>query len=267
MELADRVVLITGGGGGIGRALALAAAEAGARVLVADRDAAAADAVASEVAAREVSGRGFAADVGDAAAFGRLLDDAEAVHGRIDVFCSNAGLLATGGLEVDDAAWQRAWDVNFMAHVVAARRLVPPMLARGGGAFVLTASAAGLLNQVDAAPYAVTKHATVAFAEWLRLTYAHRGLEVVCVCPLGVRTAMLTDHLGSSPLADYLAADAVEPAAVADATLAALREGRFLALPHPQVLDFLRHKTADYDRWLAGMNRLHRSLAAPATER
>ncbi|MEM9555338.1 MAG: SDR family oxidoreductase [Acidobacteriota bacterium] len=255
MELHDRVVLITGGARGIGRALAHRFRAAGARILLADLDG-----DGASRAADEVEGHGFAADMGAEASVAAMLDDALAVHGRVDVFVSNAGILSVGGIDASEDVWQQAWQVNFMAHVYAARRLVPPMLERGDGAFILTASAAGLLNQIGAAPYGVSKHATVAFAEWLHFTHSDQGLRVVCVCPLGVRTAMLHDNLGREPLADHLAQTAVEPETVAEATLDALRDGRFLALPDPQALDFFRHKASDYDRWLAGMNRLKTQL-------
>ncbi|MEL7058807.1 MAG: SDR family oxidoreductase [Acidobacteriota bacterium] len=251
----DDTVLITGGGRGIGRALAHRFHAAGARILVADLDQAAAETVASEV-----DGRALAVDVGDEASVAAMCDAALDAHGRVDVFVSNAGILSIGGLEASEAVWQQSWQVNFMAHVYAARRLVPPMLERGRGAFLLTASAAGLLNQIGAAPYAVSKHATVAFAEWLHFTHADQGLEVVCICPLGVRTPMLEAQRGLEPLADHLAETAVEPEAVADAAFDALAARRFLALPDPQALDFFRHKAADYDRWLAGMHRLKTKL-------
>lgn len=255
MNLQDQVVLITGGGRGIGRALARRFQSEGARILVADLDADSAASVAAEI-----GGHGFGVDMGSEESVSSTLDDALAVHGRIDVFCSNAGILSLGGFDAPEEIWQQAWQVNFMAHVYAARRLVPAMLKRGDGAFILTASAAGLLSQVGGAPYAATKHATVAFAEWLHLTHSHQGLRVVCVCPLGVRTAMLKENEGKEPLADHLAQTAVEPEDVAEATLTSLREGRFLALPDPKALEFFQGKAMDYDRWLAGMNRLQREL-------
>lgn len=254
-DLQGQVVLVTGGGRGIGRALALRFHAEGARVLVTDLAKADADAVAAEV-----DGHGFGADVGSEESMATMLDEALAVHGRIDVFCSNAGVLSLGGADASEEIWQQAWQVNFMAHVYAARRLLPPMLERGHGAFVITASAAGLLSQIGGAPYAATKHATVAFAEWLHLTHSHQGLKVVCVCPLGVRTKMLKDNQGKEALADHLAQTAVEPEDVADSAIAALREGRFLATPDPKALEFFQGKAMDYDRWLAGMNRLQRVL-------
>jgi NAD(P)-dependent dehydrogenase (short-subunit alcohol dehydrogenase family) len=255
VNIQDQVVLVTGGGRGIGRALAHRFRADGAQVLVADLDAASADAVASEV-----GGHGFGVDMGSEASVTSMLDAALAVHGRVDVFCSNAGILSVGGFDAPEETWQQAWQVNFMAHVYAARRLIPAMLERGGGAFVITASAAGLLSQIGGAPYAATKHATVAFAEWLHFTHADQGLRVVCICPLGVRTAMLEANLGEEPLADHLAQTAVEPEVVADAALDALHAGRFLALPDPKALEFFQGKAMDYDRWLSGMNRLKQQL-------
>lgn len=255
-DLEGQVVLVTGGGRGIGRALAHRFHAEGARVLVTDLAKADADAVAADV-----DGHGFGADVGSEESMAAMLDEALAVHGRIDVFCSNAGVLSIGGADASEEVWQQAWQVNFMAHVYAARRLLPPMLERGRGAFVITASAAGLLSQIGGAPYAATKHATVAFAEWLHLTHSHQGLRVVCVCPLGVRTKMLEDNQGKEPLADHLAQTAVEPEDVADSAVEALREGRFLATPDPKALEFFQGKAMDYDRWLAGMNRLQQELS------
>ena len=255
MNLKEQVVFVTGGGRGIGRALAHRFHDHGAHVLVTDLDTDAASTVASEV-----GGHGFGADMGKEESVSSMLDAALDVHGRVDVFCSNAGILSVGGFDASEEVWQQAWQVNFMAHVYAARRLVPAMLERGEGAFVITASAAGLLSQIGGAPYAVTKHATVAFAEWLHFSHSHQGLRVVCVCPLGVRTAMLRQNQGREPLADHLAETAVEPEDVAEAAVDALREGRFLALPDPKALEFFQGKAMDYDRWLAGMNRLQRDL-------
>ena len=254
-DLRNQVVLVTGGGRGIGRALAHRFHTAGARLLITDLAQDDADAVALEV-----NGQGFAADVGDEESMATMLDQALGIHGRVDILCSNAGVLSVGGFDASEEVWQQAWQVNFMAHVYAARRLLPPMLERGAGALVITASAAGLLSQIGGAPYAVTKHATVAFAEWLHLSHSHQGLRVVCVCPLGVRTRMLEDNQGKEPLADHLAQTAVEPEDVADCAVDALRDGRFLATPDPKALEFFQGKAMDYDRWLAGMNRLQRDL-------
>ena len=181
------------------------------------------------------------------------VDRIERELGPIDLFCSNAGILVMGGSEVPDADWDRIWQVNLMAHVHAARALVPRMLARGGGYLLNTASAAGLLTQIGSAPYAVTKHAAVSFAEWLSITHGARGLKVSVLCPQAVRTAMIagSDEGGVAGVDGVL-----EPEQVASAVVEGLADERFLILPHPDVLDYLRRKTGDYDRWLRGMRRL-----------
>lgn len=248
-------VVVTGGGGGIGRAIARRLAADGARVVVNDLDPAAARAVADEIG-------GFAApgDAGTERGVGTLIETATGMLGEIDVYCSNAGTVAGQGPETPDDLWQRAWEVNAMAHVRAARALLPGWLARGSGTFVVTASAAGLLTMLGAAPYSVTKHAAVGFAEWLAATYAHRGLAVHCVCPQGVRTSMLG---GSGRAGDVvLAGTAIEPEQVAGALAAALAEGRFLVLPHPEVRDYYVNRATDTDRWLRGMSRLQQRIEA-----
>jgi len=256
MEILNAVAVVTGGGNGIGRALCHALAAAGARgVVVADVDETAARTVAAEI-----DGLAVAVDVRDEAQIQALIQAARDRFGTIDLVCSNAGILLEGGIETPDAAWQQAWEVNFMAQVYLARAAMPDMLERGSGAFLITASAAGLLSQPGGAAYAATKHAAVAIAEWLHMTYAHRGLQVACLCPMGVKTAMLHDNLATSSLAQQLSQEALEPEAVAEAALAGLRDGRFLILPHPQVGDFYRGKAADIERWLAGMGRLVRQL-------
>jgi NAD(P)-dependent dehydrogenase (short-subunit alcohol dehydrogenase family) len=180
------------------------------------------------------------------------------VLGEIDIYCSNAGTVAGEGPETPDDLWQRAWEVNTLAHVRAARALLPGWLARGDGTFVVTASAAGLLTMLGAAPYSVTKHAAVGFAEWLAATYAHRGLTVHCVCPQGVRTQMLANSGRSGEV--VLADAAIEPEQVADALAAAMAEGTFLVLPHPEVRDYYVLRATDTDRWLRGMSRLQRRI-------
>lgn len=246
-------VVVTGGGGGIGRAVARRLAADGARVVVNDLDETAARAVAAEVG-------GFAApgDAGTAQGVDDIVRSAREFLGDIDIYCSNAGTVAGEGPETHDDLWQRAWEVNTMAHVRAARALLPGWLERGTGTFVVTASAAGLLTMLGAAPYSVTKHAAVGFAEWLAATYAHRGLAVHCVCPQGVRTRMLADsgRAGEAILAEA----AIEPSQVADALAAALAEGTFLVLPHPEVRDYYVHRATDTGRWLRGMSRLQRSV-------
>jgi NAD(P)-dependent dehydrogenase (short-subunit alcohol dehydrogenase family) len=252
-------VVVTGGGGGIGRAIARRLAADGARVVLNDLDATAAQAVAEEVGGLAVPG-----DAGTEQGIADLIESARDFLGEIDIYCSNAGTAAGAGPETPDEQWQRAWEVNAMAHVRAARALLPGWLERGAGTFVVTASAAGLLTMLGTAPYSVTKHAAVGFAEWLAVTYAHRGLTVHCICPQGVRTAMLA---GSSRAGEVvLAGSAIEPSQVADTLATALAEGTFLVLPHPEVHDYYVRRASDTDRWLHGMSRLQQRVAASTGE-
>jgi NAD(P)-dependent dehydrogenase (short-subunit alcohol dehydrogenase family) len=252
-------VVVTGGGGGIGRAIARRLAADGARVVVNDLDHRAAAAVAAEIEGFAVPG-----DVGTEQDVAGLITAAAELLGEIDIYCSNAGTVSGTGPETPDDLWQRAWEVNTLAHVRAARALLPGWLARGRGTFVVTASAAGLLTMLGAAPYSVTKHAAVGFAEWLAATYAHRGLAVHCVCPQGVRTQMLANsgQAGEVVLADA----AIEPEQVADALAAAMADGKFLVLPHPEVRDYYLQRATDTDRWLRGMSRLQRRIEERAIE-
>jgi NAD(P)-dependent dehydrogenase (short-subunit alcohol dehydrogenase family) len=256
VELRDRHVVITGGGSGIGRALARRIAAEGARaVVVADLDLQAAEAVAGEI-----GGAAVEADVGREDQVRALVARARELNGAIDLFCSNAGVPGPGGgPEAPDEAWQRTWEVNVMAHVWAARAVLPEMIARGEGYLLSTASAAGLLTQVGALAYSVTKHAAVAVAEWLAITYADAGIKVSCLCPQGVRTPMLEhaleDPVGAAPL---LAEGLLEPEDVAEAVIAAIREERFLILPHDAVARYMALKAAQPERWLEGMRRLVR---------
>ncbi|MEA2404882.1 MAG: hypothetical protein QOE08_1529 [Thermoleophilaceae bacterium] len=245
--------MVTGAASGIGRALALAFADAGARVVVADLDSDGADKVAAET-----GGLAFRADVSREEEIMRLISEAEAANGPIDLFFSNAGVPGPGGgPEAPDDAWQQTWDVNVMSHIWAARALVPGMVERGDGYLVNTASAAGLLTHVAAMPYAVTKHAAVAVAEWLSINYAGSGVKVSCLCPQAVRTPMmmatLEDSSGDSVLA---AGDMLEPEQVAAVALEAIRDERFLILPHPEVAKYMAVKAGEPERWLAGMRRL-----------
>lgn len=251
MEIRDKVVAVTGAAGGIGRALAGRFASEGARAIaVIDCDGDGAERVAREIGARALALR---VDVSSAREVEDAVDRIERELGPIDLFCSNAGILVMGGADVPDAEWQRIWDVNVMAHVHAARSLVPRMLARGGGYLLNTASAAGLLTQIGSAPYAVTKHAAVSFAEWLSITHGSKGLKVSVLCPQAVRTAMIagSDEGGVAGVDGVL-----EPEAVAQAVVDGLAVESFLILPHPEVLEYLRRKTADVERWLRGMRRL-----------
>lgn len=253
MTLDQRVAVVTGGASGIGRALCRRFAAEGARVVVSDLDLRGAEAVAEEI-----GGVAYRTDVSIERDIIALVGHVEQRVGPIDLFCSNAGIAIAGGFETPDDEWRRIIDVNLMAHVWAARVVVPDMLRRGGGYFVTVASAAGLLTQIGSAPYAITKHGAVAFAEWLAVTYGDKGLRVSCVCPLGVRTPML--HFGDERITALLEPEAITPEAVAEATLRGITEGRFLILPHPQVADFMARKTADPDRWIRGMHRLQTKL-------
>jgi NAD(P)-dependent dehydrogenase (short-subunit alcohol dehydrogenase family) len=256
VELAGKVALVTGGASGIGRALCRRFAAEGASVVVADVDAPGAAAVAQEIGGLAVPG-----DMSVEADVIALVDAARLSFGRIDLFCANAGILwgerpadpaALIGPDASDEAWERMWRVNVLAHVYAARAVVPLMLEQGGGHILVTASAAGLLTILGNAPYALTKHAAVALAEWLAITYGDQGLGVSCLCPEFVRTDMLASA-GEPPVT---ASSVVEPEEVADLVVEGLRDERFLILPHPQVAEYFRRKADDYDRWLAGMRRL-----------
>lgn len=243
-------VVVTGAGGGIGAALARRFTAEGARVVVNDLDAARARAVADEIGATAVPG--------DAS---EIVEEArEALGGRVDVYCANAGLGSPGDPFADEAVWASAWDVNVMAHVRAARALLPDWLERGEGRFVSTVSAAGLLTMIGAAPYSVTKHGALAFAEWLSLTYRHRGVRVHAICPQGVRTDMLTSAGSAGSL--VLEPTAIEPHEVADALLDAIGAERFLVLPHPEVAGYYQARAADPDQWIGSMNRLQQKWEA-----
>lgn len=257
MDLTGRTVVVTGGASGIGKAMAERfAMEAAQGVVVADIDGAGAEAAAERVPGAAI---GVACDVTDEAALNELIDRAESEFGQIDIFCANAGIGAGAGLDASDEVWRQVMEVNAMSHVYAARRLVPGWLERGEGYFVSTASAAGLLSQIGDVTYTVSKHAAVAFAEWLALTYGDRGVGVTCVCPQAVDTPMLDlgGALVEAGAAATLASGALLPAAqVAAAALDGVREGRFLVLPHAEVAEYWRRKAADPERWLAGMRRL-----------
>jgi NAD(P)-dependent dehydrogenase (short-subunit alcohol dehydrogenase family) len=253
MNVSGAGIVITGGGGGIGRAIARRFAAGGGRVVVNDLNPGAAAAVAAEIGGFAVPG-----DAGTADGVRELIAAATEHLGEIDIYCSNAGTVGGTGPDTPEDEWQRAWEVNTMAHVRASRALLPGWLARGRGTFVVTASAAGLLTMLGAAPYSVTKHAAAAYAEWLAATYAHRGLTVHCICPQGVRTNMLA---GSGRAGDVVLKDtAIEPEQVADALWDAMAEARFLVLPHPEVLDYYQLRAANTDKWLRGMSRLQQQI-------
>jgi NAD(P)-dependent dehydrogenase (short-subunit alcohol dehydrogenase family) len=244
------VAVVTGGAGGIGSALGRALAAQGCPVALVDLDLAAAEAAASSIPGAV----GFAADVGDESAVERMIAQVQERLGPIDVYCSNAGVATPGGVG-DAAAWEVSWRVHAMAHVHAARALLPGMVGRGRGAFVVTASAAGLLLMMQSAPYTVTKHAAVAFSEWLAVVYGGRGVQIHCLCPQGVKTPMIVgDPAGGHEV--EASGELLEPDAVATCVVEAIRSGEFLVLPHPQVHEFERMKVDDRDRWLRGMRRL-----------
>lgn len=254
MNLQGKTVVVTGAARGIGKALAERfVAEGAAKVVCADL---LADQVAETAAGLGGKGLARAVDVSKEAEIAALVDWAEAEAGPIDLFCSNAGISVKGGPEVSDEMWQKIWDINVMSHVWAARHVVPKMIARGGGYLLNTSSAAGLLSQIGSAPYATTKHAAVGLAEWLALTYGDQGIKVSVLCPQGVRTEMTRGGEGNVAAKDGM----LEPEEAAEACVRAIEAETFLVLPHPQVLDYMRNKTANYDRWIGGMRKLNRQF-------
>lgn len=272
MDLSERVAVVTGAGNGIGAAIARAVHAAGARgVVVADIDAAGADAVATDLdAVRPGSALAVPTDVSSERANAALVARTIDAYGAIDVFFANAGVaVGTDLASTPEAAWQLAFDVNVHAHRWAAAHLLPGWLERGEGYFVSTASAAGLLAQIGSVPYSVTKHAAVAFAEWLSITYGDRGVRVSCLCPQGVNTAMLNGPADAIVGGDAVRASGavLEPEQVAAVVVQALADERFLILPHPEVRDFQQRKAGDVDRWLAGMRRLQARVVAEHGER
>jgi NAD(P)-dependent dehydrogenase (short-subunit alcohol dehydrogenase family) len=261
MDVKGRIVVVTGAAEGIGAALARGAHARGAKaVVVADRNGVGASAVA-----KAIGGRAVSCDVASDVAVGQLIADVEKTEGPIGLFCSNAGI---GGSKSDpgnaaspaDEVWQRAWAVNVMSHVYAARHLLPLMIARGGGAFLNTISAAGLLNQIGSAVYATTKHAAVGFAENIAIAHRDQGIRVGILCPQAVDTTLLREAGVGAQHVDGV----ITPDQCADAAFAGLAAGHFCILPHPQVATYMKAKTADYDRWIGGMAKLQRTLAAAA---
>jgi len=254
MRIADKIIVVTGGANGIGRALCRRfAAEAARTVIVADVDGAAATEVASEI-----GGVAIETDVSRESDVARLVMQTATDAGPIDLFCSNAGIAITGGEETVNVDWQRCWDVNVMAHVYAARHVLPGMLARGEGYLLQTVSAAGLLTHIQSATYSATKHASLAFAEWLAIAYGDRGIKVSALCPQGVRTDML--RRAALEGRGFLVDGALEPEQVAEEVVKGLADERFLILPHPDVGEYFRRKATDYDRWLRGMRRLKANI-------
>jgi NAD(P)-dependent dehydrogenase (short-subunit alcohol dehydrogenase family) len=241
MELAGKVCVITGAASGIGKAAALRFAKEGAEGLV----------LGDLNEFKPEAGVAVRCDVAKEGDIQNLVREAEKRYGRVDVFFSNAGIFQAGDIHAPDADWERNWKIHVMAHVYAARAVVDGMIARGGGYFIVTASAAGLLNIVESATYGVTKHGAVSIAEWLAIAYGRKGLKVSCLCPQAVLTNMFTGDGGSAGVDGALT---VEQAM--DELVKTMREERFLVLPHPKVLDYIRMKTGDYDRWLGGMQKL-----------
>jgi NAD(P)-dependent dehydrogenase (short-subunit alcohol dehydrogenase family) len=257
MQIADKVIVVTGGAHGIGRALCERFHKEGAKgICVADLD----EASGREVAER-VRGNFVRCDVRDEAQLQGAIADTEQRFGAIDLFCSNAGIGVrdAGGLVsgASNADWTKIWEVNVMQHVYAARALLPKMIARGSGYFLITASAAGLLSQIGSAPYSVTKHAAVGFAESLAITHGEQGIRVSALCPQGVWTNM-TRGQGDTPQAGD---GMLQPEDVAQCVVDGLAAERFLILPHPQVLTYMQRKTSDYDRWIHGMQRFRRKFS------
>lgn len=275
MDIANRVAVVTGGASGIGKAICLALARAGAAVVVvADIDGPGAAKVAAEIEATGHRAMAMPADVSVETDVQAVVAEAERAFGAIDLFFSNAGIIVAGGMEVSDDAWSRIWAINVQSHVYAARALLPGMLARGQGYMVITASAAGLLTQLGSAPYAVTKHAAVALAEWLSITYGEQGLTVSCLCPQAVTSNLAATsrrelgegavpaNVGDTGGSAQAAVDGVlDPDDVARTVLAAVAAEQFLILPHPDVATYERRRTDDRERWLRGMRRMQSRLS------
>lgn len=254
MHLNGKVAVVTGGANGIGRALCRRFAIEGARgIVVADIDP-----VRTQEAAEEIGAVPVQCDVSKEADIQRLIEEATKKFGQIDLFVSNAGIAIGGGAEAPDSEWERIWHINFMSHVWAARHVLPQMLARGDGYLLATSSAAGLLSSIGSAPYAVTKHAAVAFAEWLSITHGPT-IKVSCLCPQGVFTDMLM-HAGAGPATAALRPEAISPEEVADFVIRGLAEEKFLILPHPIVAEYVQRKARDHDRWIAGMRKIQAKI-------
>lgn len=254
MDIKDRIVVVTGAASGIGQALAHRfAAEGAHQVICADLNE-----TGAQHTAAQIGGTAMRCNVGREDDIVTLIERTEADIGPVDLFCSNAGILVAGGVDTPNDDWQRIWDVNVMSHVWAARHMIPRMAARGGGYLLNTASAAGLLNQVGSAPYGVTKHAAVGLAEWIALSHGDDGIRVSVLCPQAVRSAMTQGHEEHVAALDGM----LEPEPVAEACVQAIRDETFLVLPHPEVLQYMRNKTADYDRWLGGMRKLNRRFGS-----
>jgi NAD(P)-dependent dehydrogenase (short-subunit alcohol dehydrogenase family) len=258
MQVAGKVVVITGAASGIGLAMASRFVSDGARSVVmadvSDR--------LREVASA-VGGVPMQLDATSEEQTQRLVEAVTRDIGPIDLYCANAGLLVKGGVEVPDVQWQRAWDLNLMAHVYAARALLPGWQERGSGYLLHTASAAGLLTGLPALPYSVSKHAVVALAEWLAIRYRGDGIKFSCLCPQGVRTQMMEE--GGREAERELGAGAISPEEAAETVVQGLAAESFLILTHPEVAEYEQRRAADHDRWIGGMSRL-RSRLEEATQ-
>lgn len=253
MEVKDKVVVVTGAARGIGAAMCRRfVAEGAAGVVISDRDRAAADLLAEELGQMAVT-----CDVGIESQVRILVEKTARKYGRVDIFCSNAGITSKGGLDCSTAEWQNQWNVNVMSRLFAARCVVPLMIQQGSGYLIHTASAAALLTEIGSAAYSVTKHADLAMAEWLSVCYGRQGIRVSCVCPLGVETDMLDE---SDPIHRYLHLHSISADDVAKSVVAGIRSEQFLILPHPEVAEFMALKHEDRDRWLRGMQRLRQKL-------
>ena len=249
MEVKDKTIVVTGGASGIGRALCQRFAREGAKaVTVADINEEGATAVADDI-----KGLAVKCDVRKEGDIIELVRQTEEKSGPIDMFCSNAGITVDGGVEVSNEDWQNIWEINVLSHIYAARAVIPGMIEGGGGYLLNTSSAAGLLNQIGSAPYAVTKHAAVGLAENIAITYGEQGIKVSVICPQAVRSEMTRDGAGVAGVDGM-----IEPEQVADAVMEGLADERFLILPHPEVRTYMERKVADYDRWLRGMCRLQK---------
>lgn len=251
MQIKDKVAVITGGANGIGEALARRFHAEGAHaVVVSDIDGAGAERIA-----KEIGGFGIRTDVGVEAEIQQLVHEAEKRFGQIDLFCSNAGIFIPGGIEAPNADWARMRDIHVMAHLYAARAVLPKMLERGEGYLLQTVSAAGLITSLESAIYAVTKHASLALAEWIAMTYGDRGIRVSALCPQGVRTNMLMQDPDN-----FLVEGSVTVEQVADSVIEGLADEQFLILPHADVAEYFKRKANDYDRWLRGMRRFRNEV-------
>jgi NAD(P)-dependent dehydrogenase (short-subunit alcohol dehydrogenase family) len=254
MEARGKVIVVTGGASGIGRALCRRFAKESAKVVVSD-----VNEKGARVVADEINGLAVKCDVRKEDEIIDLVRQTEHKIGPVDVFCSNAGIMVPGSVDASNEDWQRIWEINVMAHVYAARAVIPGMIERGGGYFISTASAAGLLSQIGSAPYSVTKHAAVGLAENLAITYGDLGIKVSVICPQAVRTEMTATGPGVAGVDGM-----IEPEQVADDVMKAMAEEKFLILPHPEVKVYMERKVADYDRWLTGMRRLQKRFLGGA---